>query len=498
MARSITDEEISFIKAMQDRGIRNRDIQFYFNTQERPVNTGRISQIGNGSYGPEVEPATQQELNNFLDSFQAQPIGVGVAARAPTTGERARQKFHQADNGEWFLSEGETSEQECKVDFDPRRLNPIIKAIAALANNKGGYIFIGVQNGDFKVVGLNGDTFSDTDVVRISDKVKTFLVPTPEFRKGEISLGDHTVGFIYVEKHSEPPVMVCRDGDGLEDGSILFRYPGQSSKIKFGDLHAMLRYRDRVSQEHLIRSASRISEIGTDASFILDTRAGTLESGDTRFTIDSKLADQLSFIREGEFEEVVGAPALRLVGDVKAVGQGGEIVSRIESRALAAEEVLAVFLSRSSVRNPLDYIRLSLLVQRQWLPVFYFAKLSEKTLADIVQEVSEINANYELSKSRVLERLRGERHAYQAASGQALPVFARIAAQRDMDDLELEYDDATISRALLALPDNFRPLEPIFELIERMFQRAEARQQWGPIFKAAARLDEVAYAGEVQ
>ena len=42
MARSISDEEIGLIKALLARGERNVDIQFYFNRQDRPVNSGRI------------------------------------------------------------------------------------------------------------------------------------------------------------------------------------------------------------------------------------------------------------------------------------------------------------------------------------------------------------------------------------------------------------------------------------------------------------------------
>lgn len=48
--RSITDEEISLIKAMLKRGHKNQDIQFHFNRPDRPVNSGRITGIRNGSY----------------------------------------------------------------------------------------------------------------------------------------------------------------------------------------------------------------------------------------------------------------------------------------------------------------------------------------------------------------------------------------------------------------------------------------------------------------
>lgn len=77
MARSITDDEISLIKAMLARGERNVDIQFYFNRQDRPVNSGRISGIRNSTYGPDVPEANEKALADCLSSFK--PIEVGFA-----------------------------------------------------------------------------------------------------------------------------------------------------------------------------------------------------------------------------------------------------------------------------------------------------------------------------------------------------------------------------------------------------------------------------------
>ena len=67
--RSITDEEIGLIKAMLARGMANKDIQFYFNRQDRAVNSGRITGIRDRSYGPEVPKAGDDALAAFIASF---------------------------------------------------------------------------------------------------------------------------------------------------------------------------------------------------------------------------------------------------------------------------------------------------------------------------------------------------------------------------------------------------------------------------------------------
>ena len=351
MARSFTDEEIGLTKALLERGERNVDIQFYFNRQDRPANSGRISQIRNGTYGSKVNQASEEELDIFLRDFQAALIGVAIEgdggpAWPPAISERGIAQFEQRSDGNWYLRDGETSQQECKELFDPNKMNSILKAIAALSNNKGGFIFIGVEDAQLQAVGMPDTSFQDTDIVQISQKVKTFLTPTPDFTKVTVNLGGVNIGVIYVEKYGEPPVIVSIDSDGLESGTILFRSPSQSAKISAGDLLIILRERDQASQSKFLKSAQLVADIGLQNSLIVDTKAGTIEADDTRVTIDRGLADQLEFIREGEFEEVEGAPALRLIGDVRAIDSDGEVQERIENRVLTADTVLEAFLRK--------------------------------------------------------------------------------------------------------------------------------------------------------
>lgn len=493
--RSITDEEIGLIKAMLSRGMRNRDIQFYFNRQDRPVNSGRITGIRAGSYGPDVPQANDADLDAFLASFQPAEVGVVIEGERPaerqSVAEQARARFEKRADGRWYLADGETSEQECKQQFDPKRPNAIIKAIAGLANNRGGFVFIGVADDDCKVVGLEDDSFKAADIVTIVDRVKTFLTPTPVFSKCLIDLEGLEVGVIHVEKHALPPVIVCRDGDGLTDGTILFRYPGQSARIKYGDLLAMLRERDRSAHAILLSSAARLSQIGTDRALIVDTQEGTLDAGDARITIDRELADQLEFIREGEFEERDGAPTLRLVGDVRAVDEAGQVRERIEGRALTADMAVRAFLRHEQIRTPMEYVSLSAHVQRQWLPVFYFVSLSGRSLDQAIQSLEETEAVYQQSKQRAIERLRLQRSAYTALSGNAVPVGEEIR-KGEIDGLTDRYSATLIARAIQGMPQDHAETgvlrQVLDDLLEAHHGDATAR---GAIYRAASRIDEI-------
>ena len=61
---------------MLARGWPNKKIQFFFNTPVRPVNSGRISEVKSGARWPEVAPASQCELDDFIDRH---PMGSSLS-----------------------------------------------------------------------------------------------------------------------------------------------------------------------------------------------------------------------------------------------------------------------------------------------------------------------------------------------------------------------------------------------------------------------------------
>ncbi|WP_081725655.1 ATP-binding protein [Martelella sp. AD-3] len=482
------------IKALLKRGMRNRDIQFYFNRQDRPVNSGRITGIRAGSYGPGVPEANDAELETFLRTFTPAKVGAVLdESERPkrTIAEKASARFVQRNGAGWYLADGETFEQECKAQFDPRKMEPIVRTIAAMANNRGGFIFIGIEDAECRVTGMPNTAFQDTDIARIVDRTKVLLTPTPVFYKEVIEVGGLLVGVIFVERQNVRPVIVCRDASGLEDGTILFRYSGQSGKIKFGDLLDILRDRDRAVQKDLLASASRLSEIGADRALIVDTDKGEVDAGSKRIVIDRSLADQLEFIREGEFQERDGAPTLRLVGDVHAVNRRGRVVERIEGQALDAETVLLAYLGRERVRSPTQYVCISAKVQRQWLPLFYFIELAAIDLKTAIKTFEETGAVYRLSKQRALERLKGQRSAFEQPVGASVAVVAAIVAN-DLDGLRGKFTDSEIARGIRGLPDGFQPVQQLFELLKDLY--VESRKDpslRSAVYRASARLDEL-------
>ena len=66
--RTLEPAEVALIKGMLRRGLKNNEVQFHFNRNDRPVNSGRITEIKKGYKWAEIEAATDEELDAYLAS----------------------------------------------------------------------------------------------------------------------------------------------------------------------------------------------------------------------------------------------------------------------------------------------------------------------------------------------------------------------------------------------------------------------------------------------
>jgi hypothetical protein len=497
-ARSITEQEIALIKAMLARGLKNRNIQFYFNRPDRPVNTGRISTIRSGSYSnsSEIAAAPDEELDSFIWTFEQSGKRLGPAGQKlePNIIEKAKSLFHKSKDGIWYLSGGEHEGCECKKDFDPKKITAIVRAVAALANNKGGYIFFGISNMGFRVEGI-GEEFSKADIVQIVEKVKAHLSPTPAITSKEIIEFDGMrVGFLHVMKYQNPPIIVYRDGEGLNEGEILFRYPGQSSRIKFGDLRDMLDERDRMAQSALARAAGRIADIGTRNAMILDTNRNILEDKGHSILIDQKLAESLKFIKEGEFDEKLGTPTLKLIGEVAPVKTKGPATTIVAHAAIFQEDILGKFLNQEKVDRPIQYIYAGLAQSRLWLPIFYYARMCDKTNKEVAELVTALKVSQKGKKKVLIDRLGGEKSAFAKAVTQSSKRWADDIS-KDIVKVPSSVEEAALfAQGMTGIKKTTAKLDKLLAALKASKDRAEAADDgnlMGHIFKAACRVDEL-------
>jgi hypothetical protein len=491
--RNITDEEIRLIKAMLKRGYKNNDIQLLFNRPDRKVNAGRISQIKNGSYGPpSLTAASDQELNDFEAAYKQD----GLAFRAtPLSKKETARSLFEKTKGKWRLKDGETDQHECKQDFDPKKLSPVLCAIAAMSNNRGGFLFLGVSNADCCATGVS-DAFADFDNAKLMDKVKVHLAPTPRITtKGIIDLEGTKVGFIHIEPHPDRPVIVSKDdGDKLKEGEILFRYAGQSMRIKSTDLRDLLAERDRRAQLALASAAGKLATVGAKNALILDTDKNVLDADGREILIDEELARNINFIREGQFNEVDGAPTLKLIGEVKPVNAQTLHAEKHIDKAISEERLLTAFVEQKRVNEPIEYILAIVSLRREWLPLFYFIRQANISQDDMVSKVEELTTSQTVSKEKLIKRIKGEKSAYTEAKTNKARATASDVTEATAKTPNEIADVLPFCQAIFSIKQTKMTLEDMLTAVKRCYELANTardRNVLSNVFKLACRIDEI-------
>lgn len=500
--RSITGEEIGLIKAMLKRGMANKDIQFYFNRQDRPVNSGRITGIRQRSYGPEVPRATDEVLDAFLASFSAPGLAAPAmqpasAAQHDPIGEVVLRSFFAKDaEGKWRCTAGETDEHECKESFNLRRFTPALKTIAGFANNRGGYLFFGVKDkpDGFAVCGLADDRFTATDQNKFSQTIRSVLEPTPRFRVTSLVLDGATVGVIHVEPHSAKPVIVSKNEGEVAEGAIYYRYPGETRAICYPDLRAILDERDRHSREAIMPMVQRLLELGPKDALVANLADGKLEGGERPILIDQQLVDRIRFIREGEFDEREGAETLRLIGDVGEVDLSAVAHTKTIRTEVTEEAIIRNFVGRVAVDEPLAYVRQASHENSFLLPIFYYLHLAGQTRAGAIASLKAHKDAKPKTRNEIVKRLQGKRTLFDQARGKRLSVLTDIRFGT-LKEVKTQQEAVRALSALTGLKDDD---SEAFELANDLLRQAldlwdGDRDFLGHLRRAASRLDELIY-----
>lgn len=502
--RSITDREISLIKAMLGRKMKNSDIQLFFNRPDRKVNSGRITGIGDGSYSDSatIAAASSAELDAFL-SAPLSPATDPLSSKSPLSAGTIEAMFAKDAKGVWRIKDGETDRCECKVAFGFKHQDKWLRPIAALANNAGGHLFFGVHDKDARgpngedwshaVAGLSSTEFTDADPADIATRVKGMFDPTPVFGVTLATIGGKTVGVIYVQPHASRPVIAVKQEGSIREGDIFYRYPGQSSRIKYSDLRALLDSREHDARAQILPMIEKLLRLGPAHAMVADLQSGMLTDGGRTLQIDKDLLEEISIVKEGEFSEVEGAPTLRLVGEVTAVDMAGK--NPPPRGMLTRGHVLEAFLDQHRPADPTDYIRFALEVgQNERLPLHYFARLAGMSHEDLVAFI-ETTAASPTRKKRYIDWVKPDA-AFNKAVGTPKALLAKTLAG-DIPKVPSATSAGHIGQAIQAIPTGAAfDLPTILKLLRECLAVASGTNAESFIRRGICRVDELAFSAD--
>lgn len=246
----------------------------------------------------------------------------------------------------------EGQELEFKEQFSLSALADYFRDFAAFANNRGGFLIFGVKDSPRILIGMSDkskDQFEKVDPEKITGFLLNIFSSDIRWEQGTVDIDEMQFGVFRIYPAETKPVIAKKDegkDNLIKNGSVYFRYGGRTQLIQSGELESIINHRIEQNNQSWLDLMAKIGRTGPQNAAILDTERALIEKDDSRILVlDQGLADQLKFIKEGEFVEKKGAAALKLVGDVVPVDQV-EVVKRIKENLtktypLSAKELAA-------------------------------------------------------------------------------------------------------------------------------------------------------------
>ncbi|MEG6503047.1 MULTISPECIES: ATP-binding protein [unclassified Desulfovibrio] len=306
----------------------------------------------------------------------------------------------------------ESSSLEFKESFGWASLPKYLKTSAAYANAKGGYIVFGIANNPHRLCGLSGANltlFEDIDPEKMSRNFNEHFAPEIGWTIQEYELQGKIFGLLYIYEAKDKPVVCTKDaGKELKEGDIYYRYRGRSERIKYPELRAILEAKRETEQRLWMQHLENIARVGVREAGIFDLHTGSVTGSGGSFLIDESLLSQLSFIKEGEFSEVKGKPALKLIGQVEPLA--GSIISTakkqiVKTKGIRTADIVLSTLNQDNVPEPDEYIKQICFESTAFLPVYYFIKKSGMTLDKTVEVLKGV-VSRSATREKLIERLK--------------------------------------------------------------------------------------------
>lgn len=283
------------------------------------------------------------------------------------------------------------------------------RTCAAFANREGGYIVFGVDKKPHKMVGLQGKSFEEIDPERVTKTLNEHFAPEIRWEMHVHEFTGLSFGILYVHESSEKPVICCKAGEDVREGQIYYRYNGRTQSIRYPELRQLIEDRRRQEQVLWLKHFRKIAHVGVRDAAILDIKTGITTGARGSFLIDESLLPQLQFIREGEFDEKRGAPAVKVIGKAELIGTGGLAPRRqvARSQAIRTPDIILAFLESRPLHEPIEYLTQACFESSAYLPVYFLMKEARLSLEKAIEHVSNVKST-QATKRKLIERLSGQ------------------------------------------------------------------------------------------
>lgn len=224
-------------------------------------------------------------------------------------------------NSKGLIKQRESFDLEFKESFHyGDSLIKYIKSIVGMANNKGGEIIFGIKDKPREPKGLQNNKFDNCDPNKINQILNEYFSHEVLWNIETHEVYGRQFGRLWVEEAPQKPIVCSKTYNKiLREAAVYYRYRGETKEVGYTELSKILSAEREKEKLLWLKHVEKIGQVGPQNIHLIDTFKGEIQTGKGKILLEKSIADKLRFIKEGEFTEKGGAPALKLVGEVTGV-----------------------------------------------------------------------------------------------------------------------------------------------------------------------------------
>ena len=349
----------------------------------------------------------------------------------PLSREKLNNLFKTSSINPNRLIKREDSSIEFKESYNHGSMASYFKTMASFANRSGGYIIFGVGNKPRDLIGLTSKSLKQFEEIKIEEFTRNlcdYFSPEIQWVNATYDLFNKLFGIIYIYELENKPA-ICRksydskdDKYSLKEGDIYYRYSGRSERIRYPELNYIIETQRRNEQKQWMKFIARASKIGIENAAILDISSGKIEGKTGSLLIDESLLSQIAFIKEGHFNETLGMPTLKLIGNVEPIKITDKIILKrelVKIKGINEADVIESFLLNHKVEEPKEYILQICNLNTAYVPVYFYMNLADISINETIDLIETVNVRNQ-SKSKLLERINLNKREYKVMKSERL------------------------------------------------------------------------------
>jgi Schlafen, AlbA_2 len=219
----------------------------------------------------------------------------------------------------------EGKRREFKLQFVDADFSEYAKALAAFSNADGGVLILGVSDKPRQIIGVDLTTIPDE--AKWANRLREDFDPEIVISTRTYEVANRNLFVAGVDPSPHRPV-ICKktrtklftdksgkqkDVEVLREGTIYYRYAGQTKAIGFAELSAMLDEREKRRMQKIIEALKVVERVGFDRAGVVDITAGEASN----IFVSRETAKGLTFIDKANLVHDKGAPAYVVLGQVQ-------------------------------------------------------------------------------------------------------------------------------------------------------------------------------------